>query len=84
MVATHRVRQPVREDRVGVPVRADNLKRADHLVVQLASFRVVCVYEDPITDLEGPVDRPDPLIEVPLVPSLGSGEGGSYLRDEVP
>ena len=84
VVATNRVGQPVHEDRVGKPVRADNLKRADNLLVQLSSVRVVCVYEDLITDLEGLVDWADSLIEVPLVPSLSSGEGGSDLRDEVP
>jgi len=82
--ATHRVRQPIHADRVGVPVRAENLKRADHLVVQLASVRVVCVNEDPITDLEGLVDWPDGLIDISPVPSLGRGEGGSDLRNEVP
>jgi len=84
VVASHRVRQFVYQDRVGVPVRADNFRRADLLVVQLASFRVVCFHEDPINDLEGLVDRPDSLIEVPLVPSLGRREGGSDLRDDVP
>jgi len=84
VVATHRVRKPVHEDRVDVPVRADNLKRADHLVVQLASFCVMCVHEDPITDLECLFDRQDPLIEVPLVPSSGRGEVSSDLGDEVP
>ena len=84
MVATNRVRQPVHEDRVGMPGRADYLKRADHLVVQLASVRVVCVHEDPITDLEGLVECVDSLIEVPLVPSLGRDKGSSDLRDEVP
>jgi len=84
VVATHRVRQPGHENDVGVPVCADNLKRADHLVVQLASFLVVCVYEDQITDLQGLVYRPDSPIEVPLVPSLVRVEGRSDLRDEVP
>jgi len=41
VVTTNRVGQPVHEDRVGVPVRVDNLERADHLVVQLASVRIV-------------------------------------------
>jgi len=83
MVATNRVGQPVREDSVGAPVRAVNRKRSDHLEVQLAPFHVVCVHQDPITDLKGLVVRPDSLIEVPLVPSLRHGGGGSDLRDDV-
>ena len=82
MVAAHGVWQPIYEDRVCVPVRADDLKRADHIVLQLASVRVLCVLEDPITDLEGLVDRPDSLFQVALVPPLGRGEGGFDLRDE--
>jgi len=84
VVATNRVGQPIDEDRVGVPVLADSLKRADHLVAQLASVRVVCVHENPITDIEGLVDWEDSLIEVSLVPSWSRAEGGSDLRDEVP
>ena len=79
MVAAQRVRQPVHEDRVGVTVHADNLKGADDVVVQLASVRVMGVHKDPIPDLEGLVDRPHTLVEVPLVPTLGRGEGGSDL-----
>ena len=79
VVAAQRVRQPVHEDRVGVTVHADNLKGADDVVVQLASVRVMGVHKDPIPDLEGLVDRPHTLVEVPLVPTLGRGEGGSDL-----